>query len=53
MAVLGIVVTDSALLYFDPAKMDMVKMALNLPKGVAFNMLSSPSFHSWVDAHLL
>ena len=53
MAVLGIAVAASALLYFNPAKMDMVKMALNLPKGTAFGMLSSPSFHSWVDAHLL
>lgn len=53
MAVLGIAVAASALLYFDPAKMDIVKTVLNLPKGVAFSMLSSPSFHSWVDAHLL
>ncbi|KAM7456688.1 hypothetical protein BLSTO_02547 [Blastocystis sp. subtype 1] len=53
LVVLDTAVAASALLYFDPAKMDMVKTALNLPKGVAFNMLSSPSFHSWLDAHLL
>ncbi|KAK8814541.1 hypothetical protein WA556_006581 [Blastocystis sp. ATCC 50177/Nand II] len=53
MAVLGIAVTDSALLYFDPVKSNEMKKALNLPMGVAISMLSSPSFHSWVDAHLL
>lgn len=46
-------VAASALLYFDPAKMDMVKMALNLPKGMAFGMLSNRVFYTWLDAHLL
>lgn len=53
MAVLGIAVAASALLYFDPAKSNEMKKALNLPKGVAISMLSSPLFHSWLDAHLL
>lgn len=53
MAVLGIAVAASALLYFDPVKSNEMKKALNLPMGVAISMLSSPSFHSWVDAHLL
>lgn len=50
---LGTAVAASALLYFNPAKMDMVKTTLNLPKGMAFGMLSNRMFYTWVDAHLL
>ena len=50
---LGTTVAASALLYFDPGKMNMVITALSLPKGIAFGILSSRVFYTWVDAHLL